>query len=324
MPKRFAVVIPYYQKERGVLGRALESIGRQRGVDDVRVIVVDDSSPIVANDEIGALTLPPFVRVECVRRANGGPAAARNTGLGRVPDDVDCVAFLDSDDQWSDDHLMRSTLALSQGFDFYFADLMQLDQTTSAFKRGGRIVASAHRTLLPGEDLYAFNGDMFDQIMRGNVIGTSTVVFDRARFPMARFREEYYSAGEDYLCWMDFARGGARFAFSTRCEAVYGRGVNIYSGARWGTSQHLERVHNEYRYRRATMTLHPVNDQQAAHLRAAMSTLRDEFALDLLHMLRHGEAPALGVLRRQVAIDPRTLIHPMVLAMRRVLRLAVR
>lgn len=56
-----------------------------RGV--AAVIVVDDGSPV-------AMTAPPGVRL--VRRAaNGGPGAARNTGLAQVTTDL--VAFVDTD-----------------------------------------------------------------------------------------------------------------------------------------------------------------------------------------------------------------------------------
>src|SRR5262249_24287065 len=157
---------------------------------------------------------------------------------------------------WAVDYLSRAVSALSAGFDVYFSDLLHLGQTVSAFKRAGRIDLSKHPALAAGKDLYAYDGDMLDQIMRGNVIGTSTVVFDRLKYPNVRFREEYYSAGEDYLCSMDFANRGARFVFSSQCETKYGRGVNVYTGAQWGTARHLERVHNEFKYRRATKQLY--------------------------------------------------------------------
>jgi succinoglycan biosynthesis protein ExoW len=195
---------------------------------------------------------------------------------------------------------------------------MQLDQSTSAFKRAGRIVATEHAALPRGDGLFAYRGDMFDQIMRGNAIGTSTVVFDRARFPAIRFREEYFSAGEDYLCWMDFARAGARFALSTQCEATYGRGVNVYAGARWGTAKHMTRVHNEFKYRHATMALHPVTPEQRRFLQGKKTALREEFALEMLYMLRRAQLPPLKILVRQLALDPATALSPLLVAGKRV------
>lgn len=86
----FSVIVPTY--DRGpLLAEAVASVLGQT-VGDFELIVVDDASPSPPE-------LPGDPRVRLVRRAvNGGPAAARNTGLeaarGRY------VAFLDDDDLW--------------------------------------------------------------------------------------------------------------------------------------------------------------------------------------------------------------------------------
>ena len=52
--------------------------------------------------------VPPRCRSRCastafIRRANGGPGAARNTGI--LAAKAEFIAFLDSDDQWEATHL---------------------------------------------------------------------------------------------------------------------------------------------------------------------------------------------------------------------------
>jgi succinoglycan biosynthesis protein ExoW len=319
MPPQFAVVIPFYQRNPGILGKALRSIWSQQGVGDVHVIVVDDASPCPAEQEDPG-TLPAGFTLQIVRRVNGGPAAARNTGLSMVPPGTRYVAFLDSDDEWSPRHLARAAFALAAGHGFYFANLLHLGQTISAFDRTGRLKDPRHTAIAGEPELHTYAGDMFDQIMRGNMIGTSTVVFDAIAHAGIRFREEFYSAGEDYLCWMDFARAGARFAFSTQVEAVYGRGVNIYSGAQWGTVEHLERVHNEFRYRDATGRLHQVTPEQRDYLAKARRELREEFGGDLLHLIASRRLPPWRIVRRQAALDPASLIEPVRLVLRKLLR----
>jgi mycofactocin system glycosyltransferase len=87
-PGDVTVVVP-------VLGRAPEDlltallVAGPSGVAPGRVLVVDDASP-------APLVLPDAVRADLLRRlTNGGPAAARNTGLGDVATPL--VAFVDAD-----------------------------------------------------------------------------------------------------------------------------------------------------------------------------------------------------------------------------------
>lgn len=133
------VVIPYYQREAGILARALRSVARQRDVQDVLVVVVDDSSLAPAARDITEIQEGFPFPIEVIVQPNAGPGAARNRALDALAGRVHYVAFLDSDDEWSDDHLACALLALHQGFDVYFADHLQLNAEVSAFRRARRI-----------------------------------------------------------------------------------------------------------------------------------------------------------------------------------------
>jgi len=174
--KKIAVVIPYYQREPGILRRALNSVCAQVGLEALSVFVVDDASPVPAVAELESIDLPEWVKVTVLQRSNGGPGAARNTALDALGADIRYVAFLDSDDEWTQRHLFNAVSALETGADVYFADLLQLGADVSAFSRAGQMVSSRYPGIpgLPG--VREFTGDMFDQILSGNVIGTSTVV----------------------------------------------------------------------------------------------------------------------------------------------------
>src|SRR6476661_2260120 len=87
----FTVIVPTYGRPE-FLADALASIVAQSFA-DFECIVVDDASPEPAS-------LPADSRLRVIRREfNGGPPAARNTGIeaarGRY------VAFLDDDDVWT-------------------------------------------------------------------------------------------------------------------------------------------------------------------------------------------------------------------------------
>ena len=300
-----SVVIPYFQRDPGILRRALASVMAQRGVENVNVVVVDDASPVPASAEIASLGGPSRFPVRVIRQPNGGPGAARNTALDGVDPTTRYVAFLDSDDEWTADHLSNAVFALGRGSDVYFADLYQLNQSVSAFKRAGRIKPDDHPTIAGGADgLREFRGNMLVQIVTGNVIGTPTVVYDFNKFADLRFRPEYLNAGEDYLFWMDLAKRGARFSFSIVPEVTCGAGVNVYTGSVWGTRQHFLRIHNEMRYRKVSLREYSLPKDARMHVRKKINELRIQAASSFMHQLRHGTPPEMGLLLAHFRLDP--------------------
>ena len=86
---RVSVVVPAYNAER-TLGDCLRALRAQSfAAADLEIIVVDDGS----RDGTASLAQRNGVRV--IRRENGGPAAARNTGWRAARGDW--VAFTDAD-----------------------------------------------------------------------------------------------------------------------------------------------------------------------------------------------------------------------------------
>lgn len=320
-PDCITVVIPFFQREPGVLTRALASIAAQVGCPlPVHVLVVDDASPVDPAPEIAAAVWAEGQSCQLVRRPNGGPGAARNTGLDHAPPNTRLLAFLDSDDQWHPEHLQRAVKALEHGFDFYFADHYQLGQNVGAFARAGKIDIAAHPLIDPSmPELHAYQGDLFDQVLRGNIIGTSTVVYDFRRFSDKRFRVEFTHAGEDYLFWMELITSGARSAFSSVIEATYGRGVNIYAASGWGTEEFARRVYNELRYRKTVRDGFPLNAGQREHVQREISRLREAFAEDVIHRLRNGKPVSRPLMKAQRQLDPWSVVAVPWVGLRRLL-----
>jgi succinoglycan biosynthesis protein ExoW len=302
-----AVVIPFYQTNTGILIKAVNSVLRQSlPLQQILIVIVDDASPIHAKDELASLATHPSIRI--IEQANGGPAAARNKALDNVPDEVQFVAFLDSDDEWTRDHLANAKEALGET-DFYFTDHYQLDQTVSAFKRARRIVPSNHPVIGSNMHLHRYAGDMFDQILSGNVIGTSTVVYRFRKFPQLRFQEEFVNAGEDYLFWLDLVRMTDRISFSTLCECTYGAGVNVFAGSGWGTEKSLIRIHYEIKYKKALMRLFALTDAQQAGVGLALHVLRRSFVADVLHRFIRKKPIGRDLLLMHARVDPQSFIY---------------
>lgn len=320
MASSVAVVVPFYQKKSGILSKAIRSALRQTSTPPTTIIVIDDASPVPARDELAAIMRDYPGRIVIIEQPNAGPAAARNKGLESVPAGTEYVAFLDSDDEWIDTHLANAVQALDQGYDFYFSDHFQLHQTVSAFNRAKRIQVDQHLKIAEAEHLREYKGDMFDQILMGNIIGTSTVVYRFAKYPSLRFREEFVYAGEDYLFWLELSALTTKIAFSAQCECTYGEGVNIFSGSGWGTEKSLIRLHHEIKYKKALPRLFKLNEAQAATNRAAVRNLRRSFVADVLHRVTHRAPIGKDILRNQFRIDPQTFIFSIPLAFMLVLK----
>ncbi|HMO46668.1 MAG TPA: glycosyltransferase family 2 protein [Rubrivivax sp.] len=97
-----SIVIPLYQKE-STIRRALESVQRQ-SIAELEILVVDDGStdggPIVVQ------RLASFDdRIRLLTRPNGGPGAAKNSGLHEATGPL--ITFLDADDEW-EPHFLES------------------------------------------------------------------------------------------------------------------------------------------------------------------------------------------------------------------------
>lgn len=104
---RVSVIVTTYNRPRE-LERALNSIAVQT-FRDFDIFIVNDGgewpraySPTVTSDH----------SVRVIHRNNGGPAAARNTGL--AASDSEYIAYLDDDDEWRPNHLETHLSILSE------------------------------------------------------------------------------------------------------------------------------------------------------------------------------------------------------------------
>jgi glycosyltransferase involved in cell wall biosynthesis len=100
-----SVIIPVYNDERHI-GEALESVIAQT-YGPIEVIVIDDGSTDGTARIVGQFPLVTYHY-----QANGGSSAARNRGVSLSRNRL--LAFLDSDDLWFEDKLMRQVRVLSE------------------------------------------------------------------------------------------------------------------------------------------------------------------------------------------------------------------
>ena len=196
-----AVVIPYYQKEAGLLSQCVGSILAQAGEVDFRIIVVDDESPVPADQELAEILPTAGERIQIIQQKNAGPGAARNTGLDNVPQGTAYVTFLDSDDQWTGPFLSDAVVALGRGYDLFMGNSTRIGSETTRFQWDKdpelNIRPEMHKAIDPDRQLFEYQGDFFDLLIhRSNIIGPTTMAYRFDRFPTVRFDPTIYN-GQD-------------------------------------------------------------------------------------------------------------------------------
>jgi glycosyltransferase involved in cell wall biosynthesis len=98
-PSLISCIVPVFNGERYIRD-ALESIFAQT-YRPLEILVADDGS----TDGTAAVVAAFSDRVRYLRQSNRGPAAARNLGIGAATGDF--IAFLDADDLWHPEKLIR-------------------------------------------------------------------------------------------------------------------------------------------------------------------------------------------------------------------------
>lgn len=176
-PAPLVTVVTPVWNAAATLGATVASV-RAQTLPDWELILVDDASTDGSRDLARALAAgEPRIRL-IARETNGGAAAARNAAIraarGRL------IAFLDADDRWYPEKLARQTAFMARaGHAFVFA--------------GYRRVAADGRPLgvvrPPARVAH-------DELLRGNVIGCLTAVYDtavlgRVEMPDVRRRQDY-------------------------------------------------------------------------------------------------------------------------------------
>ena len=282
-----AVIIPFFQRQTGILGRALASIANQHyPADSLYVVIIDDGSPISPAKEWETCPPPAGLRIKLLQQPNAGPNEARNTGLQNLEPGTQLVAYLDSDDEWVGDHLARAVGALSNSFNAYFANLFHLGDTTNEFEKAKRVVPTDHPMIGNDPTLRAYQGDMVHQISTANIIFMPSLVIDVATLGKARFPMAHRHGGGDYLYWMDLIQHGAIFAFSTVPEVRCGQGINMWYGSGWGTDGLAMRIVDEARFRRKVLQKYAVTGDTKDSLRHRLAELQLGMTQDVIYRVK--------------------------------------
>jgi GT2 family glycosyltransferase len=212
-----SVIIPTFNRAHCV-GRAIESALRQTHA-HTEVLVLDDGSTDGTGEGIAAF-YGSEPRVRYFYHENRGVTATRNRGIGLARGDF--VALLDSDDAWEPWKLELQVACFR-----HRPEIGMVWTDMAAVGPQGEVVSRSHlrtmygayrwfsrddlftaafplRDVAPGLDPVVgdrclYTGDIFSQMVMGNLVHTSTVMIRRERLDrVGGFNPEFAVSGEDY------------------------------------------------------------------------------------------------------------------------------
>jgi glycosyltransferase involved in cell wall biosynthesis len=192
-----SVVIPAFRASRDIAG-ALDSVFAQTFA-NFEVIVVNDGSPDTV--ELEAALEPFRSRIQYIAQPNRGAGAARNTGIRQSKGRY--IAFLDADDRWSSEFLLRQVgyLEAHPDCDLVYSDAVIAGESPLA----GRRFMDTTPSIGPVSLLSLIQ-------QRCNII-LSTVVLRRKPLIAVKLFDETLKRGQDFELWLRLALHGATMSY---------------------------------------------------------------------------------------------------------------
>ena len=179
-----STIIPVYNGAAFV-AEAIDSALAQEGVDQ-EIIVVDDGS----TDQTPTILASYGNRIRVIRQPNAGQARARNAGMAAARGQW--IAFLDADDVWLPDKLIRQ-LQACDGFDWCSTNAIFFN--TAAGQQWIRYPES--------ED---YTGDVFETLLVANIVIISSAIVRRKQIDRIGGFNPRYPGLEDWDFWIRLGR----------------------------------------------------------------------------------------------------------------------
>jgi len=303
----FTIVIPFYQREKGILSRALTSIFGQT-FQDFDIVIVDDESPLPADVELKDAPAGWMEKIRVVKQKNGGPGGARNTGLDNVPADTQFVALLDSDDMWLPDHLMNAHAFMTRfGAECYWASMQDSEEfyyhygmAKLAEREGGETLAENPLVLeIPNLASVMLKDWAF--------LHLSCMVIARPLFETVRFDPVLRLAAEDVLFFADCILKSRRTVLCDAAGAARGMGVNIFHGIDNQSPQFLKQQFNTLVALDTLQKRFENRPQDVASIAVYKDTTRRQALWSQAGRLKRRQSPDFGLLARWIMRDPAIL-----------------
>ena len=217
-------VITAAYNSASVIERNVRSVGRQ-SLQPVEHIIIDDGSTDGTASIADALRAE-FPHLRVIRQKNGGAARARNAGIAKASGRF--IAFLDSDDEWTEQKLSAQIeFMLAEDVVFSYGDYDTVE--ASSGESLGRMVS-------PPQLAYS-------ALLNGCPIGCLTVAFDQEALGK-RYMPDV-QRGQDWGLWLELARQGTTGRRYPGCHAVYHRSSASLSSAKIRKALDIYRIYRD-------------------------------------------------------------------------------
>jgi len=209
-PFNISVVIAAFNAA-GFIDRALKSVLAQTLPAD-EIIVVDDGS----TDDTAAKIQACGPAVRYIFQENAGVSAARNTGLKAAQGDW--IAFLDADDEWSNEKLARQTALLERNPHLVWTGGNYIRCLCEENQQAPAVEPSKVRRLLKNRDYFS---DYFRAFIKQGGGWTGTMLIQRRIFEEVGMFPLGIHNGEDIDLWWRIAYRYPRFGYDPQPLAIY-------------------------------------------------------------------------------------------------------
>ncbi len=177
-----SVVIPTYNRG-DTIKKSIDSVLAQI-YKNLEVIVVDDGSTDNTQDVVESYVDPKVRYVKLPK--NRGANVARNTGIKRAKGEF--IAFLDSDDRWEPEKISKQMEVYENSSDdikvVYCGEDMQSDK--------------GNRFYMPEKWVNPKEGDVFRPLLRGNFVGTVSLLVKKECFEEVGYFDEELPRAQDW------------------------------------------------------------------------------------------------------------------------------
>lgn len=303
----FTIIIPFYQRDDGILRRALASVFSQ-SFQDFEIIVVDDQSPYAPASELAPLTPEQRARITVVSQSNAGPGGARNTGLDHVPAETRYVAFLDSDDFWTEDHLRNALSAMDTlGGDCYWASIEGGQEFDYHFGIAALEKIDGARRLMETPHILGVPDIAGVMINDWAFLHMSCMVIGRPLIDKVRFDAALRLAAEDVLFFCDCMLAAKQVLLCADAGALRGEGINIFHGVDNTSPEYLKQQFITWMALDRLESRFASRPRETATIREYKSRARKQALWGQVGGLKRRQWPDFGLLARWLVQDPRLI-----------------